>query len=205
MKCLENCPLINGSSDGTSKKRTIIRHPMGNFIQFLFPVTTRAVAVVDGSASIEEAEQDLAQGLVKKPILELAKNKTVFTYEGELSQNKITFTDWGKLPLGIYDITLYLDWGEGGQMRYKKRTLLQIVDETDEGGQYENDEFNVVAIYPIIKGKTTAIILGDDEVVISEAGQFKGDENPNDSYADVTAQYGDSSIEIGEDDVTLNI
>lgn len=205
MKCFENCPYINGSNDGTSKKRTVIRHPMGNYIQLLFPLTTRAVSVVDGVQSIEDAELDLSQGLEKKPVLELAKGKTVFTYEGDIFQNKITFTDWGKLPLGIYDITLFLDFGEGGQMRYKKRTLLQIVDETDAGGQYENDEFNIVAFFPIIKGKTTAIIIGDDDVIISEAGKFKGDDNPNDDYADVTAQYGESNIEIGEDDVTLNI
>lgn len=206
MKCLENCPYINGEGNGgTNKKRTIIRHPMGNYIQFLFPVTTRAVAVVDGVQSIEDTERDLSQGLVKKPVLELAKGKTVFSYEGDLFQNKITFTDWGKLPLGIYDITLFLDWGEGGQMRYKKRTLLQIVDETEAGGQYENDEFNVIAVYPIIKGKTTAIIIGDDDVIISEAGQFKGDDTPNDSYADVTAIYGESSIEVKDDEVILTI
>ena len=174
-------------------------------ISLLFPITTRAVSVIDGVQSIEDTERNLSQGLVKKPVLELAKGKTVFTYEGDLFQNKIAFTDWGKLTLGIYDITLFLDWGEGGQMRYKKRTLLQIVDETDAGGQYENDEFNVIAFYPIIKGKTTAIIIGDDDVIISEAGQFMGDDTPNDNYADVTAIYGDSSIEVNDDEVILTI
>lgn len=205
MKCFENCPYISGSSSSAITKRTVIRHVQGNYLNLMFPITGKAVSVVDGKEAVEELEYDLSNNLVSKPIIELTKDKKVFRFEGEIFQNKITFIDWGTLSLGMYDITLLLDWGEGGKMRYKKRTLLQIVDFTAEGGQYENDEFNVIAIYPIIKGRTTAIILGDDDVTISEAGQFQGDQIPNDNYADVTAQYGESSIEVGEDEVTLNI
>ena len=202
MNC-KNCPYNNGSGDKIS--RPVITHPQGNFLNLSIAITTRAVSVVDGVENVEEAEMDISNNLLGKPIVELTRGRKVYRYECDTFQNKVQFYDYGKLPAGSYDISVLLDYGDGQQMRYRKRTILRIVDFTDDGGQYENDEFNVIAIYPIVKGKTTAIILGDDDVIISENGKFKGDDTPSDNYADITATYGDSSIEVGEDDVTITI
>lgn len=201
MNC-RDCPYNNGTSGKIN--RPVITHPQGNMINLTFPITTRAVAVVDGAEQVEEIEADLSNGLVGKPIVELSRDKKVLRFECEILNNKVNFIDYGKLPIGTYDISILLDWGDT-RMRYKKRTMLRIVDSTEDAVQYENDEFNVVAVYPIIKGKTTAIIIGDDDVIISEAGKFKGDDTPNDSYADVTAIYGESGIEVNDDEVILTI
>jgi len=163
------------------------------------------VAVVDGTEQVEEIERDLSGGLADAPIVELSRGKKTIKRKCEIFQNRISFIDNGELPVGTYDITVLLNWEDGGKMRYKKRTLLQIVDTTAEGGQYDNDEFNVVAIYPIVEGETTAIIVGNDDVTISENGKFQGDDTPNDEYADVSSTYGQSNIEIEDDYVTLNI
>ena len=202
MNC-KNCPYNNGS--GGKIDRPVITHPQGNILNLSIAITTRAVSVVDGVENVEEAEQDLSSNLVGKPIVELARGKMVYRYECEVFQNKVQLMDYGKLPVGSYNISILLDYGGGQQMRYRKRTILQIVEFTDDGGQYENDDFNVIAIYPIVKGKTTAISIGDADVTISENGKFKGDDTPSDDNADITATYGDSSIEVGEDDVTITI
>ncbi len=201
MNC-RNCPYNNGTSGKVN--RPAITHPYGNLINLSFPITMRAVSVVDGVENVEELEVDLSNNLVRKPIVELSRGKKVMNFECEIFNNKVDFIDYGKLPVGTYDIAILLDYGET-QMRYKKRTLLQIVENTDEAGQYENDEFNVVAVYPIIKGRSIAISIADGQVRISENGKFQGDDKPNNGRADITAQQGDGYLVIEDGKAKLHI
>lgn len=201
MNC-NNCPYNNGAS---GKIRPAITHPQGNLLILSFPLTTHAVSVVDGVENIEEEEIDLTQNLVGKPVVELSRGKKVLRYECDIFQNKVQFMDYGKLPIGTYDITLVFDYGDDQQMRYKKRTMLRIVDNTDDGGSYENDEFNIIAIYPVIKGRSIAISIADGEVRISENGKFKGDDKPNNGRADITAQQGEGYLIIEDGKAKLHI
>lgn len=202
MNC-KNCPINNGMSGRID--RPAITHPQGNFINLSFPITTRYVTVVDGEEQVDEAEVDLSNNLVGKPIVELSRGKKVMRYECDVFQNKVSFIDWGKLPLGTYDIAIVLNYAGEQQMRYRKRTLLQIVENTDDGGMYENDEFNVVAVYPIIKGRSIAISIGDGQVRISENGKFQGDDKPNNGRADITAKQGDGFLIIEDGKAKLHI
>lgn len=188
----ENCH-CNNNGTGGNESRPFISHPYGNFIMLSFPISTRAVTVVDGVEEVEEVETDLSQNLVGKPIVELSKGKKVLRFECDIIQNKIAFIDYGKLQIGSYDIAIWLDYGDS-QLRYKKRTVLKIVDETANGGQYENDEFNVTAIYPVIKGRSIAISFADGKVRISENGKFQGDDKPNNGRADITAKQGEGYL-----------
>ena len=200
-----NCKDCNMNKGLVGKlNRPVITHPQGNLINLAFPITTRAVTVVDGEENVEEVEQDLSNGLVGKPIVELSRGKKVLRFEGEIFENKVNFTDFGKLPVGTYDITILLDWGDT-KMRYKQRTVLQIVDTTAEAGQYENDECNVVAVYPIIKGRSIAISIADGQVRISENGTFQGDDKPNNGRADITAKQGDGYLVIEDGKAKLHI
>ena len=201
MNC-NNCPNNNGTSGKVN--RPAITHPQGNMINLTFQITTRAVTVVDGAEQVEEVEVDLSNNIVGKPIVELSRGKKVLRYECDIIQNKVNFIDWGKLPVGTYDISILLNYGET-QLLYKKRTALQIVENTEEGGHYENDEFNVVAIYPIIKGRTIAISIADGKVRISENGTFQGDDKPNNGRADVTAKQGEGYLVIEDGKAKLHI
>jgi hypothetical protein len=82
---------------------------------------------------------------------------------------------------------------------------LQIIKETTAGGQYENNDANILASYPVLDGVTTAITVGDGNVTISENGKYKGDETPNDDNADISADYGDESMIVGDDEVILTL
>jgi len=189
MKCFY-CHYNNGA--GGKLNRPVITHPQGNLINLSFPITTRAVTVIDGEEHAEEVEMDLSQNLASKPVVELSRGKKVLKYECDIFQNKVSFVDYGKLPLGTYDIAISLDFVGGSQMRFRKRTMLQIVEHMD--GQYANDEFNVTAIYPIIKGRTIAISIADGQVRISENGKFQGDDKPNNGRADITAKQGNGYL-----------
>ena len=195
MDC-SNCPHNNNTT-----KRPVIRHTQGNVLQLSIPLTIRWHIVTDG------VEQKIDQGSIDHNMgisVILTNGKHEHRYEPEIYNNQVTIIDKGELLIGTYSIAIEIN-DDGNKLRYKKRTLLQIVDSTEDGQQYENNEMNVLAFYPVVEGVTTAIIVGDDDVIISENGKYKGDDTPNDDNADITAQYGDNSIEVGEDEVIINI
>lgn len=201
MNC-NQCPYTNhGSGNGNELPRPSIIHPQGNYIQLSIPITMRVEAVTDGDNEVMEMDQISDSAQVR---IELVKGKKAYSYTPIMEGNRAVISDKGKLPVGTYDIVVLL-YEDGVSARYKKRTLLQVVDTAETGGQYVNDEINVIAMYPIIKGKTTAIIVGDDSVTISEAGKFQGDDTPGDNYADIKATYGDGSVSVGDNDVTITI
>lgn len=201
MNC-KNCPYNNVTGlDGDSPS---ITHPQGNFINLMFPLSTKAVTVIDGEEEVEEVEMDLSQNLVGKPIVELTRGKKSLRFECEIIQNKVSFIDFGELAVGTYSISILLNYGET-KMRYKKRTVLKIVDETASGGMYENDEFNVVAIYPVLKGRSIAISFTNGQVRISENGKFQGDDKPNNGRADITAKQGDAYLVFEDGKAKLHI
>ena len=194
MDC-SNCPHNN------TTKRPVIRHTQGNVLQLSIPLTMRWHIVTDG------VEQIVENGTISHDMdirVVLSKGNKEYTYVPELYNNQVSIIDYGTLPIGTYSIAIEIN-DDGNRLRYKKRTLLQIVDSTEDGQQYENNEMNVLAFYPVVEGVTTAIIVGDDDVVISENGKYKGDDTPNDDNADITAQYGDNSIEVCEHEVIINI
>lgn len=195
MDC-SNCPHNNNTM-----KRPVIRHTQGNVLQLSIPLTMRWHIVTDG------VEQIVEKGTISHDMdirVVLSRGSKEYTFVPELNNNQVTIIEKGELPIGTYSIAIEIN-DDGNRLRYKKRTLLQIVDSTEDGQQYENNEMNVLAFYPVVEGVTTAIIVGDDDVIISENGKYKGDDTPNDDNADITAQYGDNSIEVGEDEVIINI
>jgi hypothetical protein len=201
MNC-KQCPYISHESGGENKlDRPMIIHPQGNFLQIEIPISIKWTSVIDS------VETTIEQGTVTSSLqvsVELIKGKTVISYTPNIVNNMVSFIDRGKLPIGTYDIVIIIVDGEN-QIRYKQNTILRVVDAIGSGPQYGNNEFNVFAVYPMVEGKTTAISISPEDVTISEAGKFKGDDTPSDNYADISAIYGDSSIEVGEDDVTITL
>jgi len=171
-------------------------------LELSIPITMLWKAVFDGKE--EAVEYDNVLSSLEEVKVEFTCGKKVYNLDMSISGNMIILVDNGTLPVGTYDITIKFK-DQGVVARYKQKTILIIVDETARGGYYDTDEFNVMSVYPIIKGRTTAIIVGDDDVIINERGGFQGDETPNDDYADIAASYGDGSIEVSENNVTLHI
>lgn len=202
MNC-KNCPYSNSGNGSSATKRTVIVHPYGNPLTLQFPIKKKSVNVTDGVLS-ENLNDMFGSTRPNEVTVEFSKGKRVFPFRAYATNGYITVTNVGSLEIGSYDITFVIKY-DLNEYRYKQRLVLQIVDETENGGQYDNDEVNVLASHPVIQGETVAIIIGDDDVVFSESGHYKGDDTPNDENADVTAAYGDRTIEIGDNDIIINI
>jgi hypothetical protein len=147
-------------------------------------------------------EQKVSQGTVTNEMsveVVLSRGKKEYSYKPYVMNNQVIITDRGTLPIGTYDIAILI-YDNGNRMRYKQRALLQVVDSVAQGVQYNNNEVNVLGVYPIVEGKITAISIGTDDVTLSENGKFQGDDTPEDNFADITAIYGDSSIEVSDNE-----
>lgn len=201
MMYCKNCPNAN---NGDKLGRPIITHPQGNYLQVQIKLMQRFIGVVDGTMFSED--NDLSQYGVKQPVsVKLVRGKKAYKYDGVLNGNRIVFEDNGDLPLGTYDLVIDLDFANESKAHYNRHAFLQIIHETATGGRYENNDANILASYPVLDGVTTAITVGDDSVTISENGKYKGDETPNDDNADISAAYGDESMVVGDDEVTLTL
>jgi len=197
-----NCNFFNCGRNNAD--RAVVTHPYGNQLVLTFPLSMHWVNVTDGEETAEDV--NVLENLVEQPRVVLSRGKREYTYIGEIwGGNFILIKDDGSLPIGTYDITVYLNWGEGGKGRYKQHALLRIVDYTKDGGQYDNDEFNVIATYPIIQGRAIAISIVGGQVRISENGKFQGDDKPNNGRADITAKQGDGYLVIEDGKAKLHI
>lgn len=189
------------NNDGNSKSQPVIRHPHGNKITLRIRLTEKQVTVTDGVVDTID-EECIPHGAVT---VRFSMGKRAIDRVATVQGDTIIVTDNGSIPPGTYSIEILFEDSAGQPMRYKKKTVLHVADDTEGGGQYENDEMNVQATYPVVNGVTPAITVGDVDVIISENGKYKGDDTPDDNYADVTAQYGESSIEVGDDEVIINL
>jgi len=169
--------------------RPVLRHTQGNHIMLGIPVRFKWHLVNDG---VEEIVEQGNMSAVDSVTVELSRGKKVYTYKPTVYNNQLQIEDNGKLPVGTYDITIVMDgtW----PMRYKQRTLLMVVDDTESGRTYANDEINVLSVYPVVEGEITAISFGDGKAVIRENGKFKGDDTPDNGKAEITAVYGDGHL-----------
>lgn len=169
--------------------RPVLRHTQGNHIQLSIPIRFKWHLVNDGQEEIvEQGTMANAKGVT----VELSRGKKKYIYKPEVYNNQLVIRDEGKLSLGTYDITIVID--DTWPMRYKQRTLLMIVDDTESGRTYANDEINVFSLYPVVEGEITAISFGDGKAVIRENGKFKGDDTPDNGKAEITAIYGDGHL-----------
>lgn len=200
MNC-KNCP---NATNGDKLGRPVITHPQGNYLQVQIKLKKRFIGVVDGNEFHED--NDLSQYGITQPIsVTLVRGKKEYHFDGTLNGNSIVFTDEGNLPLGTYDLVIDLDFANESKAHYNRHAFLQIIHETATGGKYENNDANILASYPVLDGVTTAITVGDTDVTISESGKYTGDETPNDDNADISAAYGDESMVVGDDEVTLTL
>lgn len=181
-------------------KKQIIRHVCGNYIRIVIPLVRKAVSVTDRGV----VETETPYNYLDKLKVEFSAGTRRIIKDAVVNGNVAIVEDNGTMPIGTYQICILFRDREK-PMRYKKRTVLEVVENTEAGGVYDTDEFDVVAYYPVIRGMRSAVVIGDDDVSIIEGGKFGEDDTPGDEYADINATYGGGSVEIDEDFVTLNI
>lgn len=184
--------------------KTIIRHTRGNRIELVLPLSKMKVTSTDGNVTRDD-----------EPLMP-HDNIVVRLYRGGLACYEITpivngnfmrVVDDGTILSGKYALEVVCKDSQGRPMRYKKLSdpVIEVTEYTADGGVYDTNEFNVLTYYPIIKGRVSAILIEEDGVSIVEGGNFGGDEDATDNFADVTAIFGEGNVEVDDEYVTLNI
>ena len=180
-----------------------IKHVFGNRIELHIPLSDRAVSVTDGNAS--ESIADLYPA--GKIALRLSKGYGSYNYDvpATVSGNTIVIVDNGTIPVGAWSMELVGTYSDGKPLRWKKNVILEVVDATADGGDYGNDEVDVLAYYPIIEGRGSAIVITDDAVYLETGSGVGEDDDPDDDEATAHTGYGEGSVEVSDNEVTLYI
>lgn len=176
----------------------VIKHVQGNYISLRIPFTLILAKTTNGNVSIDEFSIPITSVSV---IFQKGPIKNEFKATLLINTSTILVNDAGSLNVGSYDIIVAFTTRDGRSYRYKQNTILQIVDSTSEGGQYETNEFDVVAYYPVVKGKNSIISITDDVVAFNEGTGFEC--NITENAVQLYSRFGNSSITIDEDSVNI--
>lgn len=180
--------------------KTIIRHIQGNAITIAFPLAEVEHLLTDGSETVNR-EQNVINGDVW---VVLNRGILVRQYKARVQNNYIVFTDHGHIPCGEYDITVLYDTGRTPRpMRYKQDAVLTVVDTTEEGQVYDSTDYDVVAYYPVIQGRASAVVIGDGYVRLIAGNGLRAD--IDEDSVNLRAGYGNSEVEVTENNVNIII
>lgn len=177
---------------------TKILHIQGNSITIGFPIAEIENVLNDGSDTVNREFNDI----IGDVWVVLRRGILVRQYKVTASANYIHFTDHGHLPCGEYDIEVYYDH-ELLPMRYAKEKMLIVVGNTEQGQVYQSTDFDVLAYYPVINGRESAIIIGDGYVRLMAGAGLRADIDSD--SVNLRAGYGDSEVEVTENNVNINI
>ena len=177
---------------------TKILHIQGNEITIGFPLVTINATLIDGGLTKDEFEDAVGHAWVV-----LRRGLLVRQYHVQASHNYVFMTDKGHLPCGEYDIEVYYDDLDGIHMRYKQDKVLVVVDSTEQGQHYESSDYDVIAYYPVINGRASAVVIGNGMVSLFAGRGLNAD--IGDGSVNLRAGHGNSTIEIENNEVNINI
>jgi hypothetical protein len=178
--------------------KTIILHIQGNEITIGFPIQEVASVLTDGSRSTTAEENDLADVWVV-----LRRGLLVRQYRATIIDNLVYITDKGHLLCGEYDIEVYYESIDEHHMKFVEEKMLCVVRTTAEGQKYQSSDYDVVAYYPVIRGRASAVVIGDGHVRIYAGRGLNAD--IADGAVNLRAGYGNSTIEIEDNNVNIQI
>lgn len=178
--------------------KTIILHTQGNEITIGFPIQEVTSVLNDGSRSTTAEENDLADVWVV-----LRRGLLVRQYRAAVIDNLVYITDTGHLLCGEYDIEVYYDSIDEHHMKFVEEKMLCVVRTTAEGQKYQSSDYDVVAYYPVIRGRASAVVIGDGYVRLYAGRGLNAD--ITDGAVNLRAGYGNSEIEVTDNNVNIHI
>lgn len=126
-------------------------------------------------------------------------------YAADVTGNSATIQDKGFLPLGTYAVEVTCRNDDAIPMRFSMSTVIEVVNDTADGGQYSGTEFDVYDDYLLPKPNVGAVIIADGYVNITEGFSLYEDQDPSDDYADINAGVGEGSISINNGYIDITI
>lgn len=183
------------------EQKTIIRHVQGNYLELRIPLTRRMVTSIDGNVDEQNATTVLRDVTVRLWRRGIAR----YEFTPTINDNVATVVDQGRIELGKYEIEILYKDELDHPLRYKKRAILDVVEDTADGGEYNTNEYDLIAYYPIVEGREQAIVLDGDKVYMEVGGHFGADDDPTDNKATIFTGYGEGQIVIENNKVILEI
>ena len=178
--------------------KTIILHIQGNEITIGFQIQEITSVLNDGSRSATAEENDLADVWVV-----LRRGLLVRQYRATVIDNLVYITDKGHLLCGEYDIEVYYDSIDEHHMKFVEEKMLCVVRTTAEGQKYQSSDYDVLAYYPVIRGRASAVVIGDGYVRLYAGRGLNAD--LADGAVNLRAGYGNSEIEVTDNNVNIHI
>ncbi len=178
-------------------------HPAGNVLELGIPLVVRTFKRENGEMKKVDTVFTPSSDAVVKVLFSNGYNTVV--RDGEVHGNVVRVKDRGKLGIGKYSIEVVCHEHSGEPLRFKQRTVLEVVDATVDGGVYDTDEMSVTAMFPVIGGgsETSLIVITDDAVMIKEGTGFYGE--ITETAIKLYAREGLSAMEVTEDAVKIMI
>lgn len=178
---------------------TKILHIKGNYIHIGFQLSEVDHRLVNGHNEVDNNDVNIRGDVW----VVLRRGLLIRQYKTHASFNYVYFTDWGFLPCGEYDIEVYYEAEGEMHMRFCQEKVLIVVNSTAEGQVYQSTDYDVQAYYPVINGRESAVIIGDGFVRIMSGNGLLADIDSD--SVNLRAGYGDSEVEVTENNVNINI
>ena len=175
------------------EKKKIIQHIRGNYICMKMTLTERTVTTVNGVTEESDSSIVPSKNAPVKVLFSQGYDSVALDAEF-MNDGRVKVEDNGTLGIGKYSIEILCRDISGHPLRFKKKTTLNVVDATAEGGQYNTDEFDVIAYYPVINGMRSAIFIENGKIYLEVGGRVGEDDDPNDGKAMISTGYGEGYV-----------
>lgn len=184
-------------------EKPYISHPAGNVLELGIPLVVRTFRNENGKTKKVDTAFTPSSDAVVKVLFSNGYDTVV--RDGEARGNVVHVKDRGKLGIGKYSLEVVCHERSGEPLRFKQRTVVEIVDATVDGGVYDTDEMSVMAMFPVLGGgsETPLIVITDNAVMINEGTGFYGE--ITETAIKLYAREGLSSMEVTENAVKIMI
>lgn len=178
-----------------------IKHPQGNVFFLGVPLSKLIVSFREG---VKDSETLPFESL--KITVVFSKPSKSYTYNAEIIDGYVVVEDKGKLPVGVYDMTVLSKDTNGDPLRYKENSVIQIVDTTAEANYDGLETYDGYFKYLIPKfggGRPSLIVITEDAVKVNEGTGFYGE--ITEEAVKLFARFGQSKMEVTENAVKIQI
>lgn len=153
-----------------------IKHVFGNVLRLAIPLTLRTVEFVNGQIEVNDTDFIPSSEYPVKVVL--SKGAVKISLDAEMRNGNVAFVeDKGKIPVGVYEITVTCNDDNGYPYRFNQMSVLQVFHSTAEAGIVQPIEFNATtwyldaAIFLALKGENG---VGIEDVVTETSGEIGG-------------------------------
>ena len=179
MNC--NCNNIGQGNELIAPK---IKHVYGNVLRVAIPLTLRTLELVETEIDGQLQQQVVATDTDFIPSSEhpvriiFSKGAVKVSFDATMRDGNVAYVEEkGKIPVGIYDITITCYDDNGNPYRFNQNTILQVVNSTIEAGIETPIEYEVqtwylnAALYLALKGEDG---VGIDDIVTESSSEIGG-------------------------------